>query len=129
MSKEEIDDDTFIAEMESKLKIVEDEDEKLAFTELTDEEKERLAKANLDEDLLRDWDGTVHHIQEIEFIIKDVLKHQDKAFKYKKEEPKREQIDEVELKKGQKNTVLETHDFLRHDTAALSYTNQELIND
>jgi len=54
MSKEEIDDDTFIAEMESKLKIVEDEDEKLAFTELTDEEKERLAKANLDEDLLRD---------------------------------------------------------------------------
>lgn len=75
MSKEEIDDDTFIAEMESKLKIVEDEDEKLAFTELTDEEKERLAKANLDEDLLRDWDGTVHHIQEIEFIIKDVLKH------------------------------------------------------
>lgn len=75
MSKEEIDDDTFIAEMESKLKIVEDEDEKLAFTELTDEEKERLAKANLDDDLLRDKDGTVHHIQEIEFIIKDVLKH------------------------------------------------------
>lgn len=75
MSKEEIDDDTFIAEMESKMKIEEDEDEKLAFTELTDEEKERLAKANLDEDLLRDRDGTVHHIQEIEFIIKDVLKH------------------------------------------------------
>ena len=57
------------------MKIEEDEDEKLAFTELTDEEKERLAKANLDEDLLRDRDGTVHHIQEIEFIIKDVLKH------------------------------------------------------
>lgn len=65
---------------------------------MTDEEKEKLSKANLDEDLLKDKDGTVHHIDEIEFIIKDVLKHQDKAFKYKKEEPKRETIDEVELK-------------------------------
>ena len=93
--------------MESKLKIDEDEDEKLNFTEMTDEEKDRLSKANLDEDLLKDKDGKVHHIDEIEFIIKDVLKHQDKSFKYKKEEPKREQLDEVELKKGEKNTILE----------------------
>lgn len=82
------DDEKFIAEMESSLKIEEDEDEKLNFTEMTDEEKERLAKANLDEDLLKDKDGTVHHVDEIEFIIKDVLKHQDKAFKYKREEQK-----------------------------------------
>jgi len=42
---------------------------------MTDEDKERLSKANLDEDLLRDKDGTIHHIDEIEYIIKDVLKH------------------------------------------------------
>lgn len=121
------DDDKFLAEMESKLKLGEDEEEKLDFKEMTDEEKEKLSRANLDEDLLRGKDGQVHHIDEIEFIIKDVLKHQDKAFKYEKSEPKRETIDDVELKPGQKNEILKEHDFVRHDTAALAYTDQELL--
>jgi len=51
------DDDKFLAEMESKLKLGEDEEEKLDFKEMTDEEKEKLSRANLDEDLLRGKDG------------------------------------------------------------------------
>lgn len=54
--------------------------------------------SNLDEDLLWSKDGTVHHVEEIEYIIKDVTKHQDKAFLYKEIEPVWESIDDVELK-------------------------------
>jgi hypothetical protein len=31
--------------------------------------------------MLADKDGQIHHVAEIEYIIKDILKHQDKAFK------------------------------------------------
>ena len=43
-------------------------------------------------------DGLVWHVEEIEYIIKDVLKHQGKAFKYQRVEPIWETIDDVELK-------------------------------
>jgi hypothetical protein len=49
---------------------------------LTTEEKHKLAAAQLDEEFLKGKDGLVNHVEEIEYIIKDVLKHQDKAFKY-----------------------------------------------
>jgi len=44
----------------------------------------------MDEDLLKNDDGEVYHVEEMEYIIKDILKHQDKAFKYDKIEPTRE---------------------------------------
>lgn len=51
---------------------------------MTAEQKEKLASVNLDEGLLADDDGNVLRNVEIEFIIKDVLKHQLKSFKLKR---------------------------------------------
>lgn len=66
--------DKFLAEMESKLKLQEDEDQVLGH-EMSNEEKIKLAAAQLDEEFLRGKDGTVNHVEEIDFIINDVLKH------------------------------------------------------
>lgn len=52
---------------------------------------------NMDEELLKGKDGVIINVEEIEYIIKDILKHQDKAFKSDYQEPKREQIADVLL--------------------------------
>lgn len=89
------DNEKYLEGLEEELK---GSDQELGYDEISKEERDEIQKHNMDEDLLKNDDGEVYHVEEMEYIIKDILKHQDKAFKYDKIEPTREQIADVQLK-------------------------------
>jgi hypothetical protein len=98
-------------------------------TKQSEEQKEEYAKslkkAANDTEMLAGKDGNVYRVEEIDFIIKDVLKHQHKVFKLKRDiEDLKEAVVEVE---GFKNHLEERH-FVPHDSAALKYTDDEYIS-
>lgn len=69
---------------------------------LDEEQLVKLRNATHDDLMLADKDGKIYRVEEIDFIIKDVLKHQNKAFKNKREVSV---LDE---------TVEEVKDFVNH---------------
>jgi hypothetical protein len=95
---------------------------------LNAEDMEKLKNATHDKRMLIDEDGEIHRVAEIEFIIQDVLKHQNNAFKLSR---KREGIGaEEEVEQGEENSLLEKKEFkiTGAETSALEYTNQKVIS-
>jgi hypothetical protein len=118
------DEDQIMKEIEKQMQSI---DKNSEVHSLTHEEKEKLKEAVHDKQMLTDTDGQVHHIEEIDYIIKDILKHQNKAFKYERD---MEQIEElIECEDGTENTFLRDRDFAPSENASLDYTNEQVIKD
>jgi len=87
-----------------------------------------LQDATHDKHMLADKDGEIHRVAEIDFIIKDILKHQDKAFKL----PRSHELQtiETEVDIGDENTTLEKKDFkfAENENSALEYLNEDIIS-
>ena len=113
-----------IKELEKQLNSTDQSDQK---DTLTEDEKARLHKAIHEDKMMTGQDGEIHHIQEIDFIIKDILKHQHKAFKYERNTESEDEV--VECQNGEENTWLHDQEFVRSESASLDYTNQQVIND
>lgn len=93
--------------------------------QLNKEEMAKLQEATHDKAMLADADGEIHRVSEIDFIIKDILKHQDKAFKLKRRNE--DTKESVECAEGEVNDLLREKDFHPADTAALAYLNDEVM--
>lgn len=122
------DEEAMMKDFEKELKKNEQKGIDSADTKLNDEDMEKLKKATHDKRMLIDEDGEIHRVEEIDFIIQDVLKHQDKAFKLPR---KREGIGaEEEVEQGEENTLLEKKEFkiTGAETSALEYTNDKVIS-
>ena len=119
-----IDEEQLVKQLEKELKNnkrKESENEKLDA-----ETKAKLQEAVHDKQMLADKDGEIHRVAEIDFIIKDILKHQNKAFKKKRDMEDSKEL--VECAKGEENRTLENNEFIRSDTASLAYTNEEVVS-
>lgn len=117
------DEDQLVKQLEKELKNSKRKDSDSE--KLDAETKAKLQAAVHDKQMLADKDGEIHRVAEIDYIIKDILKHQDKAFKKKRDmEDSREM---VECSEGEENSTLEDKDFVRSDDASLAYTNEEVI--
>lgn len=89
------DEDQMMKDLEKEMKKKEknkktgDEDLKL-----NEEDMAKLQQATHDKHMLAGKDGEIHHVAEIDFIIADILKHQDKAFKIERHmEELKEQVE------------------------------------
>ena len=123
---DDIDQEKIMKEIEKQASKMKDKDKGEEPNTLTEEELKILQEASHDKSMFMDKDGNINHVEEIEFIVQDVLKHQLKAFKIKRDlEEIKETVEEVE---GYMNH-LEERDYAPHDSAALKYLNQELISD
>lgn len=121
---EDFDQDKMLKDFEKEMKKNKKKDEKETIT-LDDKDKEKLYKATHDKLMLADTDGEIHHVAEIDYIIKDVLKHQHKVFKL---ERAREEIKEtLELAEDETNDTFSKRDFDFGDHAALNYLNEENV--
>lgn len=67
-----------------------EEEQKFTQKEITQEEKEKLQAVHMDDELLASKDGTVHTVDEIDYIIKDITRHQCEAFRWEETKPELE---------------------------------------
>lgn len=96
-------------------------------TKLTEEDKAKLQEVVHEKVMLAGKDGEIHHFDEIDYIIKDILKHQAKAFAYPRSmDPLTETC---ECAEGEVNTVLEDKAFEKAEATSLVFTNDEIISD
>lgn len=122
---EDFDQDQMLKDFEKEMKKnKKSEDEKVEVT-LTDEQREKLQKATHDKLMLADKDGEIHHVEEIEYIIKDVLKHQHSAFKIPR--VREESKETLELEEGEVNETFQEGDFDFGESSALIYLNDENV--
>ena len=80
----DFDEEKMLKDFEKEMKKNKKKGKEETFTALNEEEKAKLQEATHDKLMLADKDGEIHHVEEIDYIINDVLKHQDKAFKIKR---------------------------------------------
>lgn len=116
------DQDKMLKEIEQEIKLHKDDGD--ASNGLSEEQLEKLQKATHDENMLAEADGKIFRVEEIEYIIADVIKHQDKAFKIKRDiEDLKETVEE------DPNFVnhLSQTNFEPHTTASLRYTDEDYI--
>ena len=86
----------------------------------------KLTEATHAKLMLADTDGEIHRVEEIDYIIKDILKHQNKVFKNEriKEDIKEElEVDGV----TEVNNTIESKEFIPHDSTSLAYTNSSVV--
>jgi hypothetical protein len=126
---EDFDQDKMMKDFEKEMKKKEGKkDQKVEVTGLDEDDMKKLQDATHDKHMLADKDGEIHRVAEIDFIIKDILKHQDKAFKL----PRSHELQtiETEVDIGDENTTLEKKDFkfAENENSALEYLNEDIIS-
>ena len=70
-------------------------------------------------------DGEIHHVAEIDYIIKDILKHQNKSFKLKRIREDTKEV--IECEEGEVNDTFLAKDFDIGDHSSLIYLNEETV--
>ena len=76
---DDYDDEELLNEIQKEIE--KKENQQIGDQTLDEEAKNKLSEATHAKLMLADTDGEIHHVEEIEFIIKDILKHQNKVFK------------------------------------------------
>jgi hypothetical protein len=126
---EDFDQDKMMKDFEKEMKKKEGKkDQKVEVTGLDEDDMKKLQDATHDKHMLADKDGEIHRVAEIDFIIKDILKHQDKAFKLPRSHELQKIETEVDI--GDENTTLEKKDFkfAENENSALEYLNEDIIS-
>lgn len=121
---DEYDDDQLLNEIQKEVE--RNEKEHIEDTKLDDEAKHKLLEAAHAKLMLADNDGEIHRVEEIDFIIKDILKHQNKVFKCERVREDAKETLEVDGV-TEVNDTIESREFIAHDSASLAYTNAAVV--
>ena len=106
-----VDEEQMMKDIEKEMKDNKKSDDCDEDTSLNEEQQQKIRDATHDKAMLADSDGQIHQVAIIDSILKDILKHQDKAFKLERHyEDKKESII---VEEGKINDTLETKDFTR----------------
>jgi hypothetical protein len=120
-----VDEEQMMKDIEKEMKENKKSDDCDEDTSLNEEQQQKIRDATHDKAMLADSDGQIHQVAIIDSILKDILKHQDKAFKL--ERCYEDQKESILVEEGKVNDTFEIKDFMRGEDCALVYLNNEVV--